>query len=295
MTQGAVGFVGLGVMGEPMCRNLKAKCGRRMLAYDIDPAPLARLAAHGVEALADAAAVGAASEVVFVSMPSGKVLEGLFHTQRLMACAVPGRIFVDLGTSPVKLTRALAAEAAARGARWLDAPVARTRAAAEAGTLSVMVGGEDEVFERVRPLLECFATEITHCGPLGSGQVVKILNNMVLFETVAALSEARAIAARAGVDARLLFETLAKGSADSFALRNHGLKAIIPGEFPLRAFSVEYALKDLEYALELASDARVDAAGARRVEDLFHQAIDEGLGARYHPVISTLLARKESR
>jgi 3-hydroxyisobutyrate dehydrogenase-like beta-hydroxyacid dehydrogenase len=190
----------------------------------------------------------------------------------------------------VKLTRALGEEFAVRGASWLDAPVARTRAAAEAGTLSVMVGGEAGVFARVKPLLECFATEITHCGALGSGQVVKILNNMVLFETVAALSEARAIAARAGVDARLLFETLAKGSADSFALRNHGLKAIIPGDFPLRAFSVEYALKDLEYALELAAEAGVDVTGAQRVEKLFHEAIDRGLGARYHPVISTLLS-----
>lgn len=289
MTQGAVGFVGLGVMGEPMCRNLKAKCGRRVVAYDIDPAPLERLAAHGVEALADAAAVAAASEVVFVSMPSGKVLERLFHGQGLMDSAAPGRIFVDLGTSPVRLTRALAAEAASRGARWLDAPVARTRAAAEAGTLSVMVGGEAELFEEVKPLLACFASEITHCGALGSGQVTKILNNMVLFESVAALSEARAIARAAGVDAKLLFETLAKGSADGFALRNHGLKAIIPGEFPLRAFSVEYALKDLEYALELAAEAGIDAAGARRVEKLFRQAIEEGLGARYHPVISRLL------
>ena len=164
------------------------------------------------------------------------------------------------------------------------------RRAAILGGLTIMVGGEEAVFERVRPLLECFATEITHCGALGSGQVVKILNNMVLFETVAALSEARAIAARAGVDARLLFETLAKGSADSFALRNHGLKAIIPGDFPLRAFSVEYALKDLEYALELAAEAGVDVTGAQRVEKLFHEAIDRGLGARYHPVISTLLS-----
>ena len=290
MTQSAVGFVGLGVMGEPMCRNLKAKYGRRVVAYDIDPAPLARLAAQGVEALTDAAAVAAASEVVFVSMPSGKVLDELAHASNgLLAPARAGQVFVELGTSPVKLTRALGTEFAARGARWLDAPVARTRAAAEAGTLSVMVGGEAELFEEVKPLLACFASEITHCGALGSGQVTKILNNMVLFESVAALSEARAIARAAGVDAKLLFETLAKGSADSFALRNHGLKAIVPGEFPLRAFSVEYALKDLEYALELAADAGVDAAGARRVEKLFRQAIEEGLGARYHPVISRLL------
>jgi len=290
MTQGAVGFVGLGVMGEPMCRNLKAKSGRRVVAYDIDPAPLARLAAHGVEALADAAGVAAAADVVFVSMPSGKVLADLVHAGNgLIGQARAGQVFVDLGTSPVKLTRALAAEFALRGARFLDAPVARTRAAAEAGTLSVMVGGDAAGFEAVKPLLACFATEITHCGALGSGQVTKILNNMVLFETVAALAEACAIARRSGVDAKLLLETLSKGSADSFALRNHGLKAIVAREFPLRAFSVEYALKDLRYALELAEDAGVDAAGARRVEQLFREAIAEGLGAHYHPVVSRLL------
>jgi len=228
--------------------------------------------------------------VVFVSMPSGKVLADLVHAGNgLIGKARAGQVFVDLGTSPVKLTRELAAEFASRGARYLDAPVARTRAAAEAGTLSVMVGGDAASFEAVKPLLACFATEITHCGALGSGQVTKILNNMVLFETVAALAEACAIARRSGVDAKLLLETLSKGSADSFALRNHGLKAIIPRDYPLRAFSVEYALKDLQYALELAEDAGVDATGARRVEQLFREAIAKGLGAHYHPVVSRLL------
>src|SRR5262249_41512056 len=162
------------------------------------------------------------------------------------------QIFVDLGTSPVKLTRKLAADFAKRGVRYLDAPVARTRQAAEAGTLSVMIGGESATLEAVRPVIACFAEEITYCGHVRSRQVAKILNNMVLFETVAALSEAHAIAVKSGVDPKLLFETLAKGSADSFALRNHGMKAIIPQAFPPRAFSVEYAKKDLAYALELA-------------------------------------------
>ena len=188
-----------------------------------------------------------------------------------------------------QLTRALAAEFEARGARYLDAPVARTRQAAEAGTLSVMVGGDAETFARVQPILACIASEITHCGVIGSGQVTKILNNMVLFETVAALSEAYAIARRAGLDPALLFDTLAKGSADSFALRSHGMKAIIPQTFPERAFSVEYARKDLAYALELAADTKVDAEGARRVDDLFERAIQAGLGEQYHPVISRIV------
>jgi 3-hydroxyisobutyrate dehydrogenase-like beta-hydroxyacid dehydrogenase len=200
-----------------------------------------------------------------------------------------GQVFVDLGTSPVALTRVLAGEFAARGVRYLDAPVARTRQAAEAGTLSVMVGGDAEHFREIEPIIACFASDITHCGAVGNGQVTKILNNMVLFETVAALSEAYAIARRSGLDPALLFDTLAKASADSFALRNHGMKAIIPQSFPPRAFSVEYAKKDLAYALELAADTGVDAAGARRVDALFDEAIAQGLGEQYHPVVSRVV------
>jgi 3-hydroxyisobutyrate dehydrogenase-like beta-hydroxyacid dehydrogenase len=119
-----------------------------------------------------------------------------------------------------------------------------------------------------------------------------ILNNMVLFQTVAALSEAYAIARRSGVDPGL-FDTLTKGSADSFALRNHGIKAVIPQAFPPRAFSVEYAKKDLGYALELATDAGVDAEGARRVDRLFDQAIARGMGDQYFPVVSRVVDGSE--
>jgi len=290
MEKPVIGFIGLGVMGEPMCRNVRVRGGYRVIAYDRDPAPLQRLEPHGVEAAHDIGAVVRGSEIVFASLPSGRILADLAHAKDgLLESVRAGQIFVDLGTSPVALTRELAAEFSKRGVRYLDAPVARTRQAAEAGTLSVMVGGDTATLEAVRPVLACFAEEITHCGAVGSGQVTKILNNMVLFETVAALSEAYAIARHSGVDPALLFDTLTKGSADSFALRNHGMKAIIPQTFPLRAFSVEYAKKDLAYALELAADAAVDAEGARRVDRLFDLAIAKGLGDQYHPVVSRIL------
>jgi 3-hydroxyisobutyrate dehydrogenase-like beta-hydroxyacid dehydrogenase len=289
MSNLAIGFIGLGVMGEPMCRNIMAKSGRKVRVYDLDAAPMQRLAALGAETGADAGELVQGCDVVLVSLPSGKVLQQLAHAGGLLAHMRQGQIFVDLGTSAVRLTRELAAEFAARGVRYLDAPVARTRQAAEAGTLSVMVGGEAATFEEIRPILACCASDITHCGPIGSGQVTKILNNMVLFQTVAALSEAYAIAHHAGFDPKLIFETLAKGSGDSFALRNHGAKAIIPQVFPLRAFSVEYAKKDLSYALELAEEYGIDAAGARRVDALFQQAIASGLGEPYFPVISRLV------
>src|SRR5690606_38567528 len=154
----------------------------------------------------------------------------------------------------------LAAKLAERGIQFADAPVRRPRAAAEAGTLAVPVGAPDELFKRIEPLIACFASDITHAGDIGAGQVVKILNNMVLYETVLALSEARAIGARAGVDPDRLFSAMSTGSADSFALRNHGMKAIAPQNFPEKAFPVSYAKKDLLYAVGLAEQVGVDAS-----------------------------------
>ncbi|MCW5230976.1 NAD(P)-dependent oxidoreductase [Verminephrobacter eiseniae] len=290
-TKKVIGFIGLGVMGEPICRNLAAKSGTQVIAYDLDTAPLQRLAAHGVQAAPNATAVMQAANVIFLSLPSGEIVAQLCRQDNgLLASARTGQTVVDLSTSPVDTTRALAREFAARGTRLVDAPVARTRAAAEAGTLAVMVGADPEVFETVKPLIATFASDIVLCGPVGCGQVLKILNNMVLFETVVAMSEAKAIGEKAGVNPSVLFDTLSKGSADSFALRNHGMKAVLPGEFPERAFSVLYARKDLKYALQLARDAGVDARGAAVVDGWFQQAIDCGMGEKYHPVISRLIA-----
>ncbi len=284
-----IGFIGLGVMGEPICRNLAKKSGLPVLGCDTQKPALERLQADGVTA-AQVPAIIQACDIVFLSLPSGEVVQALAQGQDgLLAHVRAGQVIVDLSTSPVDTTRALAKAFEAHGATFMDAPVARTRAAAEAGTLSVMVGGQTADFERIEPLIRMFATEVTLCGAVGSGQVVKILNNMVLFETVVALSEARAIARRSGVDPEVLLRTFTCGSADSFALRNHGLKAILPGEFPERAFPVEYARKDLRYALALAEQTGVHASGAANVDHWFEQAIAQGLGERYFPVVSRVI------
>ena len=143
-----------------------------------------------------------------------------------------------------------------------------------------------DCFNRIAPLLRHMASEVTYCGEAGSGQAVKILNNMVLFQTGVALAEALAIARAHGVDGKVLFETLSKGSADSFALRNHGMKAMLPAVFPERAFSTEYALKDLSYALELADDGGIKIRGAELVGPILQEAIDAGSGEAYFPVIA---------
>jgi 3-hydroxyisobutyrate dehydrogenase len=286
----AIGFIGLGVMGEPICRNLSQKSGRPIIAFDLSQEPLARLRRDGAATAASIAEVVRASDVVFFCLPSGKHVRGLFEGEDgILAHARKGQIVVDLGTSPVGLTRELATKLKAKGASFADAPIARTRQAAIDGTLSVMVGAAPDLFATIEPLIRHFATEVTNCGGIGAGQVTKILNNMVLFQTVNALAEAAAIARRSGVDPKLLFETLSKGSADSFALRNHGLKAMIPGEFPERAFSTEYALKDLTYALDLAHDVDLATPGAELAGSVLQEAIDNGLGAAYWPVIAKVV------
>ncbi len=291
MGSASIGFIGLGVMGEPMCRNLALRSKRPVIAFDLNHEPLARLAAHGIARANNVPEVVGSADVVFISLPSGEILEKLVQSEEgLAAHARKGQIFVDLGTSGVERTRVLAAKIAARGARYLDAPVARTREAAEAGTLSVMVGGDEKTLAEILPLIQCFASEITHCGGIGAGQVVKTMNNMVLFQTVVALSEALALGRGAGVDGKLLFETLSKGSGDSFALRNHGLKSMVPGNFPERAFPVTYARKDLAYALELAAGLGIDVPGAKVVDALFTRAIEAGFGELYHPVVSKVVA-----
>jgi 3-hydroxyisobutyrate dehydrogenase len=282
----SVGFIGLGVMGEPICRNLVRKSGARVIAFDLAGEPLARLKAEGAAQAASVADLIGESEILFLCLPSAAHVRAVFEGDGILKNIRNGQIVVDLGTSSVSQTRDFARQLKAKGASWADAPIARTRQAAQDGTLSVMVGATPELFAAIEPLIRCFATDVTHCGGTGAGQVTKILNNMVLFQTVNALSEAVAVAKRNDVDPALLLETLAKGSADSFALRNHGLKAIVPGNFPERAFSTEYALKDMSYALELAADAGIKIRGAQLTARILQEAIDAGSGGAYFPVIA---------
>nr|WP_316232981.1 NAD(P)-dependent oxidoreductase [Bradyrhizobium sp. SZCCHNPS2010] len=286
-----LGFIGLGVMGEPICRNLVTKSNAGVITFDLAREPLERIESAGAAIAASVADVVRQSELIFLCLPSATHVRAAFECDGILAHIRPQQIVVDLGTSSVKQTRDFAAQLQIKGAAWVDAPIARTRQAAQDGTLSVMVGASPELFAAIEPLIRCFATDVTLCGEVGAGQVTKILNNMVLFETVTALAEAVAVARRSGVDPELLLQTLSKGSADSFALRNHGLKAIVPGAFPERAFSTEYALKDLSYALELAADAGVALRGAELTGTILQEAIDAGTGKAYFPVIAKLIDR----
>lgn len=290
-TEGVIGFVGLGVMGAGMCRNLIRRApnanflvhDQRAEAVESMVGPTATSAT--IEEIADTA------KIILLSLPNGDAVATVLS--QMLPYLNAGTVIIDTSTSPVMMTRNFAAYVQEREAHWLDAPVARTREAAENGTLSIMVGGDEAIFSRVRSILDTMGTDVSYCGEVGAGQVVKILNNMVLFQTVNALSEALAIGRAAGVSGEVLFEALSKGSADSFALRNHGIKALLPGNFPLRAFSTAYARKDNNYALELAKTVGIDAVGAQLLEQIFDRSERAGLVDLYFPVFHQLHSKSQ--
>lgn len=277
-----IGFIGLGVMGEPMCGHLARRSGLAILAHDLRPEPLARLATDGVQA-ASVRQIAAACDLILLSLPDGKAVNAV--VTQLEPGLRAGQCLVDTSTSSVELTRQIGLRLTAKGIFYADAPVARTRDAAARGELSIMVGATDATFGLIRPILQTMGTDVTHCGPVGCGQVVKILNNMLVFEHCAALAEAIAIGRRNGVPPEVLLPTMAMGSGDSFVLRNHGMKAMLPGSFPERAFSTRYAIKDLSYALEMADAASLEVAAARLAMVRLKQAEQGGYGDLYHPVV----------
>ncbi|MEO1694829.1 MAG: NAD(P)-dependent oxidoreductase [Pseudomonadota bacterium] len=306
MTENTTGFIGLGVMGAPMCGHVHAKRADaglgEVIAYDMHARARERAAAAGIRVADTLADLMQASDQVHVCLPGGPELEALCRggatpdagaSDGLLSLARVGQLVIDHGTSPVDLTRALASNFAERGAAFCDAPITRTRAAAEAGTLVVLFGGASDALERARPAIMTFAEQIVPCGAVGAGQVVKQMNNMVLIQTVVGIAEALATARAAGVDGDVLFSALEAGSGDSFALRHHGRKAMLPGVFPERAFATTYALKDLSYALDLARSAGLDLAGAQTAKTLLEAAIDRGDGAKYWPVVYDAIAAAE--
>ena len=281
-----IGFIGLGVMGEPMCGHLARRSGRTVLAHDLRPEPLQRLAEFRVGAAATVE-IARGADLILLSLPDGNAVRAVLAEMQPHLLA--GQCVVDTSTSPVALTREIGARLAAKDIGFADAPVARTREAAARGELSIMVGASDEVFAHVRQILETMGSDVTHCGPVGTGQVVKILNNMLVFENTAALAEAIAIGRRNGVPPDTLLATIAKGSGDSFVLRSHGMKSMVPGDFPERAFSVRYAMKDLSYALAMADEAGLEVAGVRLAMRRLRDAEAAGHGEAYHPVVLKLI------
>lgn len=290
MSDRPLGFVGVGVMGEPMCRNVIRHSGREVVVFDHADEPVNRLLTDGAKRAGSLAELAGRCEMVHLSLPGGPELQAVVGDEGgLLDLLDESQLIVDHTTAPYELTVELAARAAERDIGYCDAPVARTRQAAIDGTLSIMVGGLDEHVARVTPALKCMAEEVSHCGPAGAGQVVKLLNNIILVQNLNAVAEAHAIVENLGLDPAVVFDTLTKGSGDSFALRSHGHKAVLADDYPLKAFPTRYQLKDASYALALAETAGVDAKGATLAKERLEAAMDAGFVEEYWPVLRRII------
>ncbi|MEQ5817742.1 NAD(P)-dependent oxidoreductase [Marinobacter sp. NFXS11] len=285
-----IGFIGLGVMGGPMCRNVALKHNGDVIAFDMQPAAFAILEGTKAQKAESVSAIAENADIVFLSLPGGPQVESVCLGENGLASGDrKPSIIVDLSTTTVDSARSVAEKLKQHGIDFSDAPVARTREAAQRGELSIMVGAGQEMFPRIEQLLHYMGSDVTHCGEVGCGQVVKLANNALVFENTMALAEMMVVSERAGVRPEVLLDAVSKGSGDSFALRNHGRKSLLPREFPEKSFPPEYALKDLGYMLELASQTGVSAHVTQLAERYYRATAENGWNGRYFPAVIEII------
>ena len=272
----AVGFIGLGAMGNPMAANLRA-AGHSLVVHDVREAAAANLIDAGATWAASPAEVARTSEVTFLSLPNpADVDEVMTRADGVLAGAAAGSTVVDLSTNEPAVARRLAVAAAAQGVGFLDAPVSGGVAGARRGRLAVMVGGDEATFAATRPLLESIGSRIFHVGAVGSGNVVKLLNNMMFFVNLLGSVEALVAGAKAGVDPEVLREVVQSGSGGSFVW-DFATRAILDDKLT-PSFTVNLAAKDVSLATALAAETGVEVPMGALAERLIvgHRDADHG-------------------
>ncbi len=271
-----VGFIGLGIMGKPMAKNL-LKAGFEVTAYNRSEGPRRDFAeAGGRLAGSPAEAARAADVVITMVTDSPDVEEVCLGPRGIIEGARPGTIVVDMSTISPEVTRRIGARLAERGIHMLDAPVSGGDTGAIAGTLSIMVGGDAADLERVRPVLAAMGKRIVHCGPLGAGQTVKLCNQIAVTLTNLAVCEALVFAQKSGVDPARMIEALSAGAAGSWQLSNLGPKMLRRDFAP--GFKVRLQRKDLRLALESAQQMAAALPGLALVSQLFAAVEAAGCG-----------------
>lgn len=272
-----IGFIGLGTMGKPMARNL-LKAGYPLTVYNRSRAAVDELVSDGAMAVESSAEVAAASEVIITMVPdSPDVQDVVLGRSGVLGGAKPGTIVIDMSTISALVAQEIAEKAKTAGASFLDAPVSGGEPGAVAGTLSIMVGGDKESFERVRPILEAMGKTITYIGPSGSGQITKMCNQILCAVNILAVSEAMTIGKKAGLDLNVMLQAISGGAASSWMLNNLGPKMIARDWAP--GFKIDLQQKDLRLAEELAQSLQAPLPGAALARQLFRAVQAEGTGS----------------
>ena len=251
--QQRVGFIGLGIMGGRMIRRL-LQGGVDLTVHDLDAAAVQAAVELGAKQAPTPRDIGAACDVVIAMLPSPEALETVVLGENgLIEGMAAGSLLVDMATDGMTLVRRVAEPLSQKGIRMIDAPVGRGPAEAETGDLFVLMGGERADCDAVHGLMSLLASEIHYCGPLGAGQAIKLVNNMVSSTTMAVVAEGYALAKRAGADIDLMTKLLPGSAADSWQLRNGLIGKALAGDFSPR-FKISLARKDVALAVAMADE-----------------------------------------
>ena len=275
-----VGFVGLGVMGLPMARHL-VSAGHRVAVSSRSPGPVASAVSFGAVDGGSALGVAAESSVVVLCVPSSPDVSSVVGS--MLPALGPGTVVVDCSTIDPDVERAQHALVAETGAGYLDAPVSGGSVGAQNGTLTLMVGGAEDVLDGVRPVLAAFAKLVVHVGGPGMGQVVKLCNNLLYAAQMQATAEAFTLAARSGADLAKTLEVLLHSTGDCTAVRTRvpfeGVQPDAPASNGWRpGFMADLMAKDLDLALAYAATVEVDLASTRVVRETLRAAQEAGYG-----------------
>jgi 2-hydroxy-3-oxopropionate reductase len=285
-----VGFIGLGVMGRPMARNL-LKHGYPLVVHSRSQGPVDEIVATGARAAESPAAVARQARCIITMLPDGPDVEQVLTAANGVFTALqPGTIIVDMSTIAPSTARALSAAALERGATLLDAPVSGGEIGAIDGTLSIMVGGESSALEQVRPVLEAMGhrDRIIHIGPSGAGQISKACNQLVIGGTLAAVGEAFALAQKSGVDPARVRAALLGGFAASRVLEVHGERLLKQNFTP--GFSARLYRKDMKIVMETLSEAHTPAPVSAIVQQLLTALIADGKDGLDYSALGTVIA-----
>jgi len=286
MPNTTLGFLGLGVMGGPMARNL-VKAGYPVNGFDTDAGRLEQFSAAGGKAVKAMADAGRGAEVVLLSLPTGDIVrEVVCGANGLLAVTKAGTVIVDLSTTEPKVAQDCATAATAKGITFLDGPVSGGEQGAIDAALSIMVGGDVGAFTRIKPILACLGKSVVHMGGSGMGQATKLVNNMIVAANFAAVCEAWGLAVKVGLDPATLHEAIRGGWAGSRVMEETVPRLLkrnfVPGG------TVDIMTKDVGYALNMARTANVPVPVTALAHELFRMVKAQGLGPQAQPILIRL-------
>ena len=290
MSKPTVGFVGVGLMGHGMAKNLVSKGWPLVVLGHRKREPVEHLKSLGAREAATPRELAAQCEIVHLCVTGSPQVEATLRgPDGLLAGAAPGTVIIDCSTSNPVSTLALAEEAKARGVHFVDAPLSRTPKEAEAGTLDTMVGAEPEVFVRIEPVLRAWAGNVVHLGPVGLGHKMKLINNFVAMGYAALFSEALAIARKSGLTVEQFHSVIGSGRMRS-PFYDTFMQWTLAGDENAHRFTIANAHKDMRYLAAMANEAGAVNLLQPQVKNMFAAMQAAGQGERFVPMLADFIA-----